>query len=215
MIPALTAAGAIAGIDWWAVHRNRRSVEAIAKPLVMVALIVVALLIDAEPAGARFWIVAGLGFGLVGDVCLLPAINRFVAGLGSFLVGHVLYAIGLALMVDGIGLVVLGIVIAAALITVMARPILAGLRGSRLRTPVTAYMVAVGILVVLGIASGRPAMAAGAVLFAVSDGLLGSDRFVQPAPHRRVVVHILYHLGQLGLVLGLHASFASTVSLGV
>ena len=64
-------------------------------------------------------------------------------------------------------------------------------------------MVAVGALVVLGVASGRPAAAAGAVLFAVSDGLLGADRFAQPAPQRRVVVHILYHLGQAGLVLGL------------
>jgi len=33
--------------------------------------------------------------------------------------------------------------------------------------------------------------------------LLGLDRFVYPAPHRRVLVHMLYHLGQAGFVWGL------------
>ncbi len=208
MIVAFGVAGLVAAIDWWAVRTGRRSIESIAKPLVMVALIVVALLVDAQPEGARWWVIAGLAFGLVGDLCLLPWVDRFVEGLAAFLLGHVMYAVGLALMFDGRVALVAGVIVAAAAVTAMARPILRAIRGHRLQLPVTVYMGVVAVVVALGFATGRGPIAVGTVLFAMSDGLLGANRFVAPAPQRRVVIHVLYHLGQAGIVVGLHAPFA-------
>lgn len=208
MTVGLVLAGVAAAIDWWSVKNGRREIETIAKPLVMVGLIVAALAIDADPASARIWIVGGLAFGLIGDVCLLPQVDRFIEGLGAFLVGHVLYAVALVQMYDGIVPLAIGTVIAGVIVAMMAIPIFRAVRGGKLQIPVTLYMCAVAGVAVLGFATARWPLALGALLFALSDGLLGTDRFVTPAPNRRVVVHMLYHLGQAGLVIGVHDYFA-------
>jgi uncharacterized membrane protein YhhN len=204
----LAAAGLTAMVDWWSVATRNYRVETIAKPLVMIWLIIAALIIDADPTSARPWIVAGLVAGLAGDIFLLPNFDRFLAGLGAFLVGHVLYIGGLIQIRDGWVLFVIGAVAGVALLAVIGRPIVLAVRGTSYFVPVTIYIGAVGALVVVGIATGRWVLAAGAVSFALSDALLGSDRFVTPAPNRRVYVHVLYQLGQAGLVIGLSATFA-------
>jgi uncharacterized membrane protein YhhN len=43
---------------------------------------------------------------------------------------------------------------------------------------------------------------AGATLFLISDLMLAWDRFVTPIRHSRVLVMITYHLGQMGLIVG-------------
>ena len=202
-IALVVLAVAIAAVDWWSVSTGRGAVEQIAKPLVMVALIGIALSIDAEPAAARWLVVAGLLCGLVGDVMLLPQVDRFLYGLGAFLIGHGFYVAAFATMELAFIGIVGGITAAAFLFGYLAVPVVKKVRGGSLFVPVVAYMTVVGLLVVFGTATHRWPIAIGGVLFAVSDGLLGLDRFVTPAPNRRVVVHMLYHLGQLGLVLGL------------
>ena len=204
----LAAAGLTAIVDWWSVATDHRRIEAVAKPLVMIWLIIAALVIDADPTSVRPWIVAGLVAGLAGDIFLLPNVDRFLAGLGAFLVGHVLYVGGLIQIRDGWVLFVIGLVAGVGLLAVIGRPIVLAVRGTSYFVPVTIYMVAVGALVVVGIATGRWVLAAGAVAFALSDALLGSDRFVTPAPNRRVYIHMLYQLGQAGLVIGISATFA-------
>lgn len=210
MIVWFLAAGATAAIDWSAVAIGRRRLESIAKPLVMVFLIVAAVGVDAVPAGARGWMIAGLAFGLLGDVFLLPHVDRFIEGLAAFLAGHVTYAIALALMLDGVEPLTIagGCVVVVGVIGLMATPVLRAVRGHTLQIPVTVYMGAVVTVVMLGFATGRWPAAVGATIFAVSDGLLGANRFVEPAPQRRIYIHILYHLGQAGLVLSLDQSFA-------
>ena len=204
----LAVAGLTAMVDWWSVATRNHSVETVAKPLVMIWLIIAALIIDADPTSARPWIVAGLVAGLAGDIFLLPNVDRFLAGLGAFLVGHVLYIGGLIQIRDGWELFIIGVVAGVALLSVIGRPIVMAVRGTSYFIPVTVYIGAVGALVVVGIATGRWVLAAGAVSFALSDALLGSDRFVTPAPNHRVYVHVLYQLGQAGLVIGLSATFA-------
>jgi uncharacterized membrane protein YhhN len=44
---------------------------------------------------------------------------------------------------------------------------------------------------------------AGAVLFFASDGMIGWSRFVSDFPGSRVLIMVSYHVGQIGLVLGL------------
>ena len=55
-----------------------------------------------------------------------------------------------------------------------------------------------GLLVIAGCL-----LVLGALLFYVSDAVLGWTRFVNDFPRSRVVVMTTYHLGQVGLVLAL------------
>lgn len=204
----LAAAGLTAVVDWWSVATDHRRVEAIAKPLVMIWLIIAAIVIDADPSAVRPWIVGALVAGLVGDILLLPNVDKFLAGLGAFLVGHVLYFGGLIQIRGSWIQLALGIIAGAALLALIGRPIVRAVRGTSYYVPVTVYMGAVSALAVVGIASGRWVLAAGAIAFALSDALLGSDRFVTPAPQRRVYIHVLYQLGQAALVIGTATTFA-------
>lgn len=49
----LAIAGGCMLADWWSVVTNRRSVEAVAKPAVMVALLGLAVAADIDPAATR------------------------------------------------------------------------------------------------------------------------------------------------------------------
>ena len=66
-----------------------------------------------------------------------------------------------------------------------------------------AYLAVISAMVVsaLGVASFFAVV--GALLFYVSDAVLGWTRFVHDVPHGRVVVMTTYHLGQAGLILAL------------
>lgn len=204
LLTLVTIACAVAmGADWWSVRNGRPALERIAKPAVMIGLIGLALVVDADPGVARWLVIAGLVFGLVGDVMLLPNVDRFLHGLAAFLVGHGWYIAAFATMELATIGIVGGIAAAAAVLVYLGWPIVRGVRGSAYGPPVMAYMVVIATMVVMATATHRWPIAAGGVLFALSDGLLGLDRFVSPAPQRRVLVHVLYHLGQLGFVLGL------------
>jgi len=193
-------------IDWWAVRSGRAQVENVAKPAVMVALIGVALAADIDPTSAQPWIVAALILGLAGDVFLLPRVDRFIEGLGAFLLGHLAYLVAFALAWSPGPLAVIGLVGVVVLLRVVGFDIVRSVTSSQLRWPVTAYICVTVAMVLLGTATGRWLVAAGALAFASSDGVLGSDRFVRPAPHRRHVVHILYHVGQAAIVAGFIAT---------
>ena len=190
----------IAFVDWWSVRTGRGAVEQVAKPLVMVALIVGALGAVDAPTLVRLLVVGGLVLGLVGDVALLPRFDKFVEGLAAFLVGHVLYAVAF-LLVGATGWLALGAVVAAIAIAAIGPTIVAA-SPDKLRLPVTAYVAVIGAMVALGIGTGRPLLGLGAAIFAASDALLGHDRFVTPRGDRRMWVHVMYHLGQGLLVVG-------------
>lgn len=71
---------------------------------------------------------------------------------------------------------------------VVGRTILAGVATSRLANPVRASIATIKVMVATGVGTGLPLVAASAVLFALSDGLLGHDRLVEPRPRLRVLV---------------------------
>ncbi len=169
----------------------------------MVCLIGLALFIDADPGVARWLVIAGLGFGLVGDVMLLPSVDRFLFGLAAFLIGHSFYIAAFSTMDLAMIGVIGGLTAALAVLVYLGWPIVRSVWGTAMGGPVVTYMVVIAAMVVMATATHRWPIAAGGVLFATSDGLLGLDRFVSPAPQRRVLVHMLYHLGQFGFVLGL------------
>lgn len=207
MTPAATAALVVcvlaAVVDWWAVATDRRVVEYVAKPAVLVALIAAALWLQPADPAVRSAVVVGLTCGLAGDVLLM--VDRFVPGAAAFLVGHVAYVVGLSMVPLSPALLAAGGVLLAGLLSGVAGPVL---RGTRKRSAVLAgvvavYLVALGAVLVLGVGTGVPAAAGGVVAFAGSDALLAYGRFVGPAPGGRVAVHVTYHVGQALLVVAL------------
>ncbi|MEY9889051.1 putative membrane protein YhhN [Catenulispora sp. MAP5-51] len=220
----LTLVAAIA--DWTAVSRRTmdpaspgaRRAEYAAKPLTMVLLIGAALAIaDAHdtPAHLLVTMVAALVLSLVGDVFLMlpedsPSADRnFVLGLGAFLLAHVAYiAAFVRLHAHGgyaISFVITGLVLAGAMFATV------GLRVQRaaaeedpaLGVPVLAYVSVISLMVVAAWWTGDLRIIPGALLFAVSDAMIGWTRFVRKDWELDVPIIVTYHLAQILLVLGL------------
>jgi uncharacterized membrane protein YhhN len=136
---------------------------------------------------------------VAGDV-LLEFPGLFVAGLGAFLGAHLFYAAAFltvtrrpALLMALPFLVWLGIVYGTI------RPGLGGMTA-----PVTVYVTAIGAMMWRAAAMRGPgalAPALGAVLFGLSDTLIGLDRFHAPIPGVRYPIILLYWAGQCGIAL--------------
>jgi uncharacterized membrane protein YhhN len=179
----------------------------ITKPLVLVLLIGVALALTPQDPAVRAWFVVALACSLAGDVALLSA-RGFVVGLAAFLLAHVAYAVGF--VVGGVGAPTLLVGLAAMLVfdIVLARRLVPALRASgrgSLVPPVLAYMTAITAMVAAAAGSAIPLAMAGAVLFAASDAILADGRFVRRRRRGDLAVMVLYHLGQVSLVLSLVA----------
>lgn len=203
MIFAMLAAAVAALLDWLAVVTDRQRLESVAKPAVMVSLILAALIADGASATVRALIVGGLALGLFGDVLLLPRVDRFIWGLGAFLIGHALYVAAFVSYDVQIWPAMSGLLAVAALFALVGPAILAAVADSRLAIPVTLYITTIGAMVVTAWGTGNWWFAGGALVFAASDAVLGYDRFVTPRTDRRLWVHVLYHAGQAALVAGL------------
>jgi uncharacterized membrane protein YhhN len=232
----LAAAGVLAVLDWIAVAQGARQTERIAKPLVLAALLMAAVVSHPLKPVVHGWLIGALALGLVGDLALVaerrpvpelvpagdqpatksprltgePSGRRtgwlFLAGLLAFLLGHLSYARAMQLYgLDRLSLAFGLLLVLIALLSFGYR-IIAGahaLGGGTLTVGVTLYMVALGSAVVLGVGTAQLWIAGGILLFAISDLVLASDRFVQARPLAPVVVIISYHLAQALLLLGL------------
>lgn len=203
---ALGIAAALAVLDWWAVATRRVAVERVAKPAVVVVLVVATLGLEpvtTEPV--RLLVLMGLGASLVGDVLLLPG-GPFLGGVAAFAGAQLAYAVAFALRPLMPVALVAGTVVAIVAILVVGRPIV---RASppRLRPAVAGYLVAILAMAVLATGTGVPAALAGAWAFVASDAILAWGRFVRPdldaLPARRAVVHAVYHAAQVLIVLSL------------
>lgn len=204
----LIAAGIAAATDWWAVATDRHRVEVIAKPMTMALLVAVAALAGDAPPGVRAFLVAGACLGLVGDVALLGDGDRaFMVGLGAFALGHVAYAVA-AFRTDFVaGWAVAGVIFAGVLLAFrFVSRTLPGARdagGGVLAGAVVFYAAVITAMVATAWATTIVPAAVGASLFAISDWVLGHERFVGPLPGGRVAVHVPYHIGQALLLVAL------------
>lgn len=205
-VAAMCVAGLCALGDWWARFRRNSLVEYLCKPATLAALFAVAVLLrpGVGLSSRRDWFVAALALSLLGDVLLMVPGDRFVAGLTAFLVAHLCYIAGFFVPPPSApGLAIAGVVV-VVLAAPVARRVLGGLRRHRgLRVPVAAYIIVICVMVAAALASGIPLAGSGALLFAVSDGMIAWDRFVQPLWAAPVAIMVTYHLGQAGLVLSL------------
>jgi uncharacterized membrane protein YhhN len=215
VVGLLIAAGVAAVSNWWAVsepataHKHR--VEQWAKPITMALLVAVAATAGSPDDGVRIALVIGAVLGLVGDVALLgDSEPRFMAGLGAFALGHLAYAVA-AVQVDVTGWALVGAAFMVALLAFrFVSRILPGARregGGVMAGAVVFYGVVISLMVIAAwgmFATASPAWlaAVGAMLFAISDWVLGHRKFAGPLPVGRLGVMVPYHLGQALLILG-------------
>jgi uncharacterized membrane protein YhhN len=210
----LAIAAVAAAVDWIAVGRDgprSRAVERVAKPLVLIALLAVAVTWPAgagDSAAVRPWLVVALAASLAGDVLLLPP-GRFIAGLVAFLLAHLAYLVAFAQLPGSIPWFVAGILAAGVVIATVGRALLTAARRVGFAAPVAVYLVAICSMAIAASRTGIPSAILGAWLFVASDAMLAWGRFVAPASgsrgaaRLRVGVMVTYHVGQLLLVVAL------------
>lgn len=200
----------LAGADWYSRVTEDKRLEYLTKPTAMVLLTGVALALDpaAGEGGRRAWFVLALLLSLAGDVFLMLPADRFVAGLGSFLLAHIAYAAGFLVHPPDGAAVAIAALIVIVVAPTLAAPVVWSLRRAHreLTAPVVVYMLVISTMVVLALATGIVWAGVGAVLFFVSDYLIARDRFIRHLPWAPLAIMVLYHLGQLGLVLSLTSS---------
>ncbi len=200
--------------NWFAVWRGIRKLEYVAKPLVMISLILWVLTLDRwHPA--LIWFVIALVFSLWGDVFLMLPRERFIAGLISFLLAHVFYIIGLNLSLFNPNLAQLAFVIFVALPAVsiyqrLASALTASNR-AQLKTPVLIYTVVISLMLLSALftltkpewsSAAAISVSFGAFSFFISDAILAWNKFIRPIPYGRVMNMFTYHLGQFLIIWG-------------
>ena len=127
---------------------------------------------------APLWLVAALGLAALGDFFLSrEGDGAFLAGLSAFALAHLAY-VALILVIDvplSMNALSLGVMVFSAVMAFVIVP-----RAGSLRWPVLTYIVVIGAMGTLTLslpASFATAMVA-AVLFMLSDMILGLERFV-------------------------------------
>lgn len=215
---AVAAISAVA--NWWSrvavAHRLASGVETVSKPVVTVAIAVLGVDVAGDaPTGVLVAGVVGFVLCLVGDVALLPAVDRFVVGLGSFLAGHVAFVVMFAVAgfdagwwaAAAVALVAVGVAAVAPRVVAGARA-----RDRVLGGAVVAYLAVISVMVVAAWATGVPAAMVGAALFLVSDAVLAWRMFVGERRWMAPTVMITYHGALLGLAVSMGAFGATAVA---
>ena len=152
-------------------------------------------------------IIAALFFGLIGD-CLLvypEKLKFFILGLVSFLIGQIIYGINFIMI---LGVSWIDALVYAVIIGLIVWIFKIGkMEFGKMKKPVIAYVAAITFMITLALSglykSGfSPTLtvmvAASAVLFLVSDVLLGFMRFAPTQRgYYRAANLILYYLAQM------------------
>jgi alkenylglycerophosphocholine hydrolase len=202
----LISAGLAAIANWISRWRPNGALETVTKPLTTTLIVACAITVKSSHPGARWLVVAGLVFCLIGDVLLMPVVDSFVGGLGSFLVGHLLFALAVFRRPHGhIALAGLALIPLAVIVGTFGPAIVNGARrrAAALGIAVSVYLVVIASMAVMVTLTGSPWAIVGAAFFVMSDTLLGHDLFAEPFAAARVAIMVTYHLALVGLTLGL------------
>jgi len=224
MIPGFIVVLLVAALDWLAVAGNWKKVEYIAKPGTMLVLLGVMGLVSGFGSAPLVFFGLGILFSLAGDVFLMLSDQWFIPGLVSFLLAHLAYIAGLNLPLSHIaatwplGLVALLILVAT--VWILHRIVAALKRKGQIALvgPVIVYGVVISVMLFsANLTLFRPEwnslpaalVSFGALLFYLSDVVLAWNKFVSPIRSGRLTNMILYHLGQLALIVGAILQFTA------
>ncbi len=209
-----------AALEAVAVLRNLRRLEYVAKPTVMVCLLLW-LYTSTGLQHGTFWFGVGLLFSLAGDALLMTALNRlFLPGLIAFLFAHFSYITGFwrEIITSSIWSLILLIPIAIG-VSWLLRQIVAAMQKKRLNKliiPVVVYGIVISIMLFAALstiydprwkANAALFVSLGAFLFWISDLILAWNKFVSPINNGRLFNIMIYHLGQIGLIAGVISQF--------
>lgn len=174
----------------------------IAKPLASLGFIATAYAAGAAESVYGNNLLLGLYACALGDLLLIPRGAKiwFLLGMLSFAIGHGGYAVAFARY----GISDKGTMFALAPMVVVAILTLRWL-GPRLPvmmiSPVRMYIAVISVMTALAVgasvASNQWLIAAGAILFALSDLFVARERFVQPDFRNQLIGLPLYYLAQL------------------
>lgn len=196
----LSGAAALAGaLAVWFAYRQPSRGFYVFKPLTTVLILLIPLLGKGGIDMYGGFILAGLGFSLLGDIFLMLPKDRFLAGLGAFLMAHLFYIIaftaGLRELRWEPALPVFGLAVVAIL---LLSPYL-----QKEKLPVYLYIGVISVMAWMAWSRwlGRPAVelllaACGGVLFMFSDLVLALDRFRGPYTWARAINLSTYYLAQ-------------------
>ena len=191
-----------------------QSLELVAKPSLMLILLVYFWAEAKDKAAQKYLIILALAFSCAGDVFLLFEKQNprlFIFGLGSFLVAHLFY-IAYFLNIRTKNSVTNSFQIApslAVLIYVVALFALLAPRLGNLQLPVALYTLALASMLLASLHAfdfKRQEFAklcvAGAALFVASDSLLAINRFYQKFAFAGVLIMLTYALAQFLITVG-------------
>uniref|UniRef100_A0A8D2DUP7 Lysoplasmalogenase TMEM86B n=1 Tax=Sciurus vulgaris TaxID=55149 RepID=A0A8D2DUP7_SCIVU len=177
----------------WIPESQSTCVSALVKSLPVLSLVV--YLWAVSSGGSYTWLLqAALVCSAVGDACLVWP-ETYLHGMTAFAAAHFLYlcAFGLSPLQPALlTLAILASVVYYSLLLLHLEP--------DMFLPVAFYMLVLTTMLWRGLARGGSA-GWGALLFAISDGILAWDIFVQPLPCARLVTMSTYYLGQLLITL--------------
>ena len=203
MIVALIATVAAALANWYSRWKKADRLELISKPLTTIGAIAVAALAGGDGAATVVAVIA-LALCLIGDIALLPAVDRFVIGLASFLLGHVGFIVMFVLLgLDRWRLAGVAVAGCALLLGTAAVPIVRGATVKGFGVPVRAYLVVISSMCVVGWATGNWLIMIGATAFIISDSILGWGQFVTERTWMHLAIMVTYHIAIVSLALSL------------
>jgi uncharacterized membrane protein YhhN len=196
-----------------AVYSNSESLQFLTKPLLMPLLAIYLLLrTNTTNSNLKGWIFLALFFSWAGDIFLLfeeRGPNFFLLGLSAFLVAQVFYIvffhnIRMREYIRGNALLLLLVIVYYSVLINVLAPYL-----GNMKLPVRIYGVVLSFMVMLAMHTmlGKNKKAAlwmtmGAILFVVSDSLLGVNKFFSGFNNAGVVIMLTYGLAQLFITEG-------------
>lgn len=198
--PALVCVAAAAGLTI-AEMRGWQAGQWAFKPLASLMFVTQAVVLGASGSLYGLLVLAALVLCLAGDVILIIRDREalFKAGIGVFLLGHVAYIAALASTGLALMPMLLGALIMAAVTFLYWRYISARL-APEFKLQVGAYTAVINVMVLAAFGASTPGgwtVPIAALMFALSDMMVGRDRFVASAPVNFLIITPLYFGAQL------------------
>lgn len=196
----VTALGVPAGAELTGQFALQPAVKALA------AVLLAAAAVSHPIARERRWLIPALLFSAAGDFLLaLPWWEpSFVLGLTAFLVAHLCFLAALLPLVSPSPPRLVGVAVTVLACLALLVWFWPSLIDQGMAVPVTLYIVVLGAMVCAALLARLPTMwtAAGGVCFAVSDSMIGIDKFILGSEALAVPIWWVYATSLLLITAG-------------